>query len=226
MIDIAFIPLRLSMENVGDMRPFFRRYAELTGETFEPEVLAFHAVWWALCTPFILTADLHDPPAHATYFEYIGWYVGILMSAFQVLADMKRLQLDKNPDVKEAQPSRWARIFDVMAARVPQRAADEPYSVREQRNFLELARRMDAFRDLEADYLKDVERLVGRPVRNWKQADEELEKFVLNADSEHDEALIALFYDWCRGQATTFLNGLVDLPLLDRPRQRFAELIV
>ena len=29
MIDLAFIPLRLSMYNVGDTTPFFKRYAEI-----------------------------------------------------------------------------------------------------------------------------------------------------------------------------------------------------
>ena len=225
MIDIAFIPLRLSMSNVGDMRPFFRRYAELTGETYELEVLAFHAVWWGLCTPFILTADLHAPPAHATYFEYIGWYVGACLSMLEVLADMKGLKLDKSPPAKQALPSRWAKIFDVMAARVQQPAADETYAVREQRNFLELARRMDAYRDLETDYLEDVEALIGRPVRDWEEADAELEKFVLAAGPEHDEALITLFHRWSVAQAVTLFDGLVHLPMFDTSWPRLSQLI-
>ena len=225
MIDLAFIPLRLSMYHAGDTKPFFQRYAELTGETYELEVLAFHAVWWGLCTPFILTADLHAPPAHATYFEYIGWYVGALLSMLEVLADMKGMDLSKNYEVKPAKPSRWAQIFDVMAARVPEPSANEPYAVREQRNFLELAKRMDAQRDLEAEYLQDVERLVGHPVGDWQQADAELEKFVQNAGPEHDETLISLFHRWSVAQAVTLFGGLVDLPMFESSWPRLSKLI-
>lgn len=225
MIDLAFIPLRLSMYHAGDIKPFFERYAELTGEVFELEVLAFHAVWWGLCTPFILTADLHAPPAHATYFEYIGWYVGALLSMLEVLADMKGMNLSKHYEVRANEPSRWAQIFDVMAARVPTTSPNEPYAVREQRNFLELAKRMDAHRNLEAEYMRDVERLVGHAVNNWQDADAQLEKFAQSAGPEHDEALISLFHRWSLAQAVTLFGGLVDLPMFESSWPRLSKLI-
>ena len=225
MIDLAFIPLRLSMHNVGDLRPFFKRYAELTGEKFELEVLAFHAVWWGLCTPFILTADLHAPPSTAKYFEYVGWYIGAIMSICEVLADMKGIELDRRYEVTAAQPSRWAQLFDVMAARVPTRAANEAYEILEQRRVWEIAKRMDAHRDVEAEYLQSVSKLLGRPVRNWMHAEEELEKFVLSAGPERDADLIALFYRWSLVQAKTFLDGLVHLPMFDSSWPRLSQLI-
>jgi aminoglycoside phosphotransferase (APT) family kinase protein len=224
MIDLAFMPLRLSMENVGDMKPFFERYTELTGDKPQLEVLTFHAIWWGLCTPFILTADLHSPPAHSTYFEYIGWYIGSMLAAFEVLADMKGLKLDTKYQAKATQPSRWAQIFDVMAAKLPPPAENEPYALQEQRKFMEFARRVDAHRDLEDEYLKGVERLLGRPMDDWRQADKELEKFVLNAGPEHDEALITLFHRWALAQAVTLIDGLAYLPMLYNPFQRFSEI--
>jgi hypothetical protein len=225
MIDLAFIPLRLSMYNVGDTKPFFQRYAEITGEKFELEVLAFHAVWWGLCTPFILTADLHAPTSGAKYFEYIGWYIGSIISQLEVLGDMKGLKLDQSYRPGAPQPSRWAQIFDVMAGRVPPPSANEPYDVLEQRRVWEFARRMDAQRHAEADYLKDVEKLIGRPVRDWSEADEELEKFVLSAGPEHDDALITLFHRWGIAQARVFLEGLVHLPMFDSSWPRFSRIL-
>jgi len=225
MIDLAFIPLRLSMYNAGDTRPFFERYAELTGEKFELEVMAFHAVWWGLCTPFILTADLQAPPSTAKYFEYIGWYIGSIICQLEVLGDMKGLKLDQNYQVKAAQPSRWAQIFEVMAARVPQPAADEPYEILEQRRVWEFAKRMDAHRELEAEYLKDVERLLGRPVHDWMQADAALETFVMSAGPEHDEALITLFHRWAVAQARTLVDGLAHLPMFGSNWPQLSKLI-
>jgi len=225
MIDLAFIPLRLSMHHVGDTRPFFRRYAELTGEKFELDVLAFHAVWWGLCTPFILTADLHDPPAGASYFEYAGWYIGACISMLEVLGDARGLDLGQDVDVGAPQPSRWGRIYEVMAAKLAPPAPDEPYAAQEQRKFLEFAKRMDAHRDMEARYLADVQRLTGRAVGNWLEADAALEKFVLAAGPEHDDELIALFHRWAVIQAKTLLPGLAHLPMFESHWPRFSEII-
>ncbi len=225
MIDIAFIPLRLSMYNAGDIRPFFQRYKELTGETYELDVLAFHAVWWGLCTPFILTADLHAPTAQAKYFEYVGWYIGSIISQLEVLGDARGLTLSQDVAASSARPSRWAQMIDVMAARVPAEVPGEPYDVTEQRKFLEFTRRADAHRDSEAEYFRDVERLIGKPVGDWLEADTELEKFVLAAGPEHDDALIILFHRWAVVQAKTLLPGLAHMPMFDAHWPRLSQLI-
>jgi aminoglycoside phosphotransferase (APT) family kinase protein len=225
MIDLAFIPLRLSMSHVGDMKPFFKRYAEVTGVKFDPAVLTFHTVWWILCTPFILTADLQDPPAHATYFEYVGWYIGAVLTAFMTLANLKGLEFPNKLVAPPAEPSRWGKIFDVMAARVPAPAPNEPYEVTEQRNFLQLAKRMDAQRDIEDLYIQEVVALLQRPIKDWRQADEELEKFVMTAGPEHDETLISLFYRWSWAEATVLVDGLAHLPMLQEPYQKFTDMI-
>lgn len=225
MIDIAFIPLRLSMYNAGDIKPFFRRYAELTGETYELDVLAFHAVWWGLCTPFILTADLHDPPSHATYFEYIGWYIGSIISQLEVLADAKGFDLGQDIAPSVPAPSRWAGLLGVMAAKIPAEQAGEPYAVTEQRKGLELARRLDAHRDIEAEYFREVERITGTVVTDWLAADTVLERFVLAAGPEHDEALIRLFHRWAVTQAKVLFTGLAHFPMFDSHWPRLSRLI-
>lgn len=225
MIDIAFIPLRLSMYNGGDTTPFFRRYAELTGEKFELDVLAFHAVWWGLCTPFILAGGMHEPPPSATYFEYIGWYIGSLVSIFEVLADARGMELSREVAMPEPAPTRWAKLIEVMAARVPPPVADEPYQVTEQRKFLTFAGRVDAYPDVEAGYLRDVERLTGKRVGDWHEADTELEKFVLAAGPEHDEELIRVLHRWAVVQAKVLLPGLAIMPMFDSHWPRLSRLI-
>jgi len=225
MIDVAFVPLRLSMYNAGDTRPFFRRYAQLTGETFELDVLVFHAVWWGLCTPFILTADLHDPPPHANYFEYAGWYIGAILSKMAVLAGAKGLNLPLDCTVPAEQPSRWARMIGAMASRVPVEAPGESYELTEQRKFLEFTRRADAHPHIESEYFADVERLTGKQVSHWLDADAELEKFVLAAGPDRDAELIELFHRWAVRQARTFLPGLAHMPMFDAHWPKFADLI-
>lgn len=225
MIDIAFIPLRLSMYNLSDTRPFLRRYAELTGETYDHHTLTFHAVWWGLCTPFILTGGMHAPRPEATYFEYIGWYLGSIASQFSLLADLKGLDLSFDYTPPPAKPSRWAQVADVMAMRLPPRVPDEPYALSEERNVLELLRRMDAHRDMEAEYLGEVARLTGKPVSDWLEADRELEHFVLSAPPECDDELIALFLRWSVVQLRTLIDGLVPMPMFESNWPRFSRLL-
>ncbi|HMP55492.1 MAG TPA: phosphotransferase [Novosphingobium sp.] len=225
LIDVAFIPLRLSMHNAGDVSPFFRRYAELTGDRLELDVLAFHAVWWGMCTPFILTPDLHAPGPRAKYFEYAGWYMGAIISQMEVLADAKGIDLSNRMDIPPARPSRWAQMIDVMAARLPEADPAEPYAVTEQRKVLTFIQRADGHRDIEAQYFADVEALTGRAVQDWLEADTVLERFVLAAGPEHDEALIRLFHSWAVTQARTFLPGLAHMPMFDSHWPKLSRLV-
>ena len=135
------------------------------------------------------------------------------------------LTLSQAVEVTPPQPSRWAQIFDVMAARVPQAVDGESYAIQEQRKFLAFAKRMDGHRDVEAGYLKDVQRLIGRPVKDWVEADAALEQFVLSAGPEHDDALITLFHRWAVTQAKTFLPGLAHLPMFDSSWPRFSKIL-
>ncbi len=208
MIDVAMIPLRAGFEAMGDIRPFFKRYAELTGDKFEHDVLVYHVVWWMMSNPLIVAADLAAPPSYAAYCDYAGWYTSTLLMALEVLADLKGIKIDRYPD-KAERPSRWAPLFDVMAARLSQPAAGASYELHQQQTFVEFARRVDAHRDIEDEYLKDAERLLGHPVHDWTQADRGLEQFVLSAGPEHDEALIRMFYRWAQAQVNILMKGLI-----------------
>jgi hypothetical protein len=182
-------------------------------------------VWWGLCTPLIVTPNFTTPPAGATYFEYIAWYVSPILGVLLALADLKGLQLDRKYNPGVARPSRWAQIFDVMAAKIPQPQTDEPYAITEQRKFLEFAKRLDAHRDLETEYMKGAAQIIGRPVHDWREADAELEKFVTSAGPEHDDALIHLFYRWALAQAATLIDGINAMSYIHRPFPKFSELL-
>ena len=227
LIDLASIPGRMGAESAGDIKPFFRRYAELTGDTLEPEVVIFHRIWWGVCTPLIVTPNFTAPPAGATYFEYINWYVSPMLGVLLALADLKGIPVDLTPPEVAARPSRWAKIFDVMAARLPAPSANEPYSLTEQRKFIEFARRMDACRDIERAYIAEVAALTGEPSGDWAEADAALERFVLSAGPEHDDTLINLFMRWTKAIAAVLLDGpgYNQVAYLHRPFPRFRELL-
>lgn len=227
LIDLASIPGRMGGEGVADIKPFFKRYAEVSGDTLEPEVVIFHRVWWGVCTPLIVTPNFTAPPASATFFEYINWYISPMLGVLLALADLKGIPVDLTRPEIASRPSRWAKIYDVMAARIPPPAADEPYSVTEQRKFIEFARRMDAYRDVEQSYIDEVAALTGEAASDWQQADAALERFVLAAGPEHDDVLIQLFLRWAVAQAAVLLDGpgYNQVAYLHRPFPRFRELL-
>ena len=149
----------------------------------------------------------------------------MILERLEVLADAKGIELTKEVEVPAPRPSRWAKMIDVMATRVPPADAAEPYDVTEQRKFLTFVQRMDAQSDVEAEYFADVEALTGRAVHDWLEADTVLERFVLAASPEHDEALIRLFHRWAVRQARTFLPGLAHMPMFDAHWPRLSKLI-
>lgn len=227
LIDLASIPGRISGEGGGDASAFFSRYAELTGDTLDPAVIAFHRIWWGLCTPLIVTPNFTRTTPDATYFEYTWWYVSPLLGVLLVLADLKGLEIDLAVPPIPPRPSRWAGIFDVMAARIPAQSSDEPYDVTERRKFIEFARRQDAYHYVEADYIGEVAALTGRPISDWAQADAALEEFVLQAGPEHDDRLIQIFLRWAVTLGGILLDGpgYNEIAYLHRPFPRFSELL-
>lgn len=116
-------------------------------------------------------------------------------------------------------------MIDVMGGRVAAADPAEPYEITERRKFLTFASRMDAYPDVEAEYFAGVEALTGRAVHDWLEADTVLERFVLSAGPEHDEALIRLFHRWAVTQAKVFLPGLAHLPMFDAHWPKLSRLI-
>lgn len=225
LIDLASIPGRIGAEGWDEVAPFFARYAELTGDDLDPAVIMFHRAWWGLCTPLIVAPNLHSPSAEGTFFEYIAWYASPLLGVLLAVSDIMGVDLERGHAIPEERPSRWSGVFDVLARRLPERQADEAYAVTEQRKFVELMRRMDAQRDIEADYIAEASALVGQPLADWRAADAAMERFVEEAGPEHDERLLRLFHRWAQEQAATLIDGINPMYYLHKPFPSFRDLV-
>jgi len=230
MIDVAFAPLRGRLEKMGDMRPFVRRYAELTGARYSADVMNYHAIWWNLITPMIVTPALNNPPIDANFYDYVGWYVVSLHGSFDRLAQVRGLEVEPIPGVDEANGEngvlpRWGEVFDLIKARLPELNADSSYAEAEQHTFLKLARRISLTSHREVKYLAQVSALTGTPVETWQEADRVLEQFVLTAGPEHDDALIRIFHGWCLDQIRNLMFDFVYSPIGRQQAQSFEDLI-
>jgi len=167
---------------------------------------------------------LVTPLPSAAYCDNISWYLGGMVGALEALADLKGVKLDADMPAAVARPSRWSPVFDVLATRFLGTETSGAYELKQYEGLVTLARRLEAQKDVESEYIEEAGKLLGHAVLDWKQADRELEEFVLSAGPEHDEALIQMFYRWCRRQAS-LLEGLVYMPNLTTRLQPFSEII-
>jgi aminoglycoside phosphotransferase (APT) family kinase protein len=94
LVDLASMRTRALSEPLGDLRPAFRLYEDLTGEPIDREALDFHTVQWTLCTPMSTSRIVHDPPPGSDPVLYQEWYVGLGRVALQIVAERMGIDVD------------------------------------------------------------------------------------------------------------------------------------
>jgi len=233
MMDLGGLRMRAINEPMGDIAPFFKRYAELTGRPIDRDALAFQTVCFCISTALIITPSLAQTKAGVDYPEYLSWYIDSLMFALDAIADINGITLKKPAELEPRPQSRWAPIFDGLSSTFGEAdgadAEEQGTSGAYRRG---LARRLTAFalkRDLygaamDEDYVRDVSDYLGRTFADWRDADAALEKFVATAGPEADEPLIQLLYRWCWRQAI-LLDGVVANEMWKLRLQPLSELL-
>jgi aminoglycoside phosphotransferase (APT) family kinase protein len=228
MMDLAGLRMRAIYEPMGDIRPLLQRYRELTGVTLDHDVLGFHTVAWIINTSLAIAPSVAKPKSDVDYPEYVSWYVVSLIFALQALAEVRGLTLPDIPQRTAAAPSRWAPVLELLAEHVDSTAREDGADGHAQhigRASAVFAKSLDAHgTSLDREYLAEVSDLLGTPFDDWREADRQMEAFVLQAGPEHDARLMGIFYRWAWTQATLF-DSLVNNPMLRLPLQPLSELI-
>jgi aminoglycoside phosphotransferase (APT) family kinase protein len=234
MMDLGGLRLRALHEPMGDIRPLFRKYSEISGRRLERNVIGFHTVAFIANNGLAISHAVSSPKPGVDYPEYVSWYILGVLFSLKAIAEVQNVSLVKPPLPRPATPSRWAATFDVLAStfgkgsRDPQQGTDDSTSLHRQtlaQGIADLSRHLDVYRDaLDGEYVADVRRLVGRSIADWKDADCQLEAFVLNAGPEHDAELIDIFYRWSWRQIAP-LRGVITNEMWDLELQPLSDLI-
>lgn len=229
LIDLAALRLRALAESMGDLRPLFDRYRSLTGVQIDRATLGFHSIAWMIAVNLVIAPALATPNAATDYVEYLNWYLNSLLGALRDIAELSGVELEA-PDLSASNPSQWAPALEILSSRLSGQGPcgviiPDDYERSCANRLAEFAQRMDTFgAGYDADYLRDTEAVLGRRLRDWREADRELEAFVVEAGSEHDSALVTLFYRWtCRQAALT--RGRNFHPSLAQSPQPLHELV-
>ena len=220
LMDLGGLRLRAVHEPMGDIRPLFRRYAELTGRAIDGDVLGFHTVAFIANTCLAISPAVGHPQGGVDYPEYVNWYIVALLFSLKAIAEVKGVVLIEPEPQESGKPSRWAGIYDVMDKTFgpgkdsPEEEAEDHTSAAYERSLatalVGFARNGDRFGDrLDKEYVRDVSVLLGREIIDWQTADRELEDFVQAAGGDRDAELLNIFYRWSWSQIH-LLEGVID----------------
>jgi aminoglycoside phosphotransferase (APT) family kinase protein len=234
MMDLGGLRLRALHEPMGDIRPLFRRYAEVSGRNLDARVIGFHTVAFIANNGLAISHAVASPKPDVDYPEYVSWYILGVLFSLKAIAEVHGVRLARPPIPEPEAPSRWGKTFDVLAStfgsEVPDaaRAGEDSTSLHRRalaQSFADYSRRLDVYRSaLDGEYVADVRRLLGEPVADWKEADRLLEAFVLTAGPEHDRELLDIFHRWSWRQIAP-LRGVIKNEMWDLDLQPLSELL-
>lgn len=231
IMDLGGLRLRALHEPMGDIRPLFRRYAELSGRKLDREVVGFHTVAFSANNGLAISHAVHDPKPGVDYPEYVSWYILGVLFTVKAIAEVCGATLTKPAAPAPGPGSRWGGAYDVIAGTFGSEAgtdADDSTTIHRRHladGLAAFGRNLDRLdHALDAEYIASVSRLVGEPITDWREADRLLEAFVWSAGAEHDEALLDIFHRWSWKQIGA-LDGVVHNKMWDLELQPLSEIL-
>jgi aminoglycoside phosphotransferase (APT) family kinase protein len=129
-MDLATLRTRDSIEPFGDLAPAFARYAEVTGEPVDLDVIRYYEVSQLTVTMMLQAPVLRSVDLAADHVTHLTWYVESGRYACDVLGELLG-PFDHEPgadppvDVDGPAPSRHAPAFDQLVASLRAVAASE-----------------------------------------------------------------------------------------------------
>jgi len=212
--DLATLRLRNRLEYVGELNEIYRQYGERSGFVVDPNRLHYHTVIKGVLPPMQMAGNLANPISNMDYYQYSIWNAVWLRIALECIAEMNGWAEETFVPPEEGGGSRSGVVIRALAIDAGDMDTQDEItryrSARQIRN-LKYLQRLDKYQgSLERRYLEDVERITGRELDNWAQADEILEEFVRTASPERDEELLRIFWRQLLGQC--FVLADVDDP--------------
>lgn len=196
--DLGSLLCRDLSEPLGPLAPAIRRYEEKTGETIDREVIDYHAVRFATCTPLAVAPMVARAIPGLDFIQYLSWNVVYARTPIELIG--KRLGVDL-PDLPEpdAPPTRQTPGHDALLGMLQSEPdGGEGFGAYERDRSLRvatyLARAERMGPEIEQANLDDVEALLGRRPPDAATADAALEAFVQQAGPEADADVVPVLH--------------------------------
>lgn len=197
LADLGALRARDLSEPLGDLRPALRRYAEKTGQDLDAAALDFYTIRFGLQTPMAVAAVVRHCPEGTNLAQYLGWYLVYGRVPCELIAHRAGVSIDP-PALPDSPPTRRSYAHDFL---VDVLGGDGPADTYEKDVALRVAqylRRAELYGpQLQSEDLDEVGELLGRRPSTWREADEALEAFVLEAPPDLDGPLARYFVRRC-----------------------------
>jgi hypothetical protein len=197
LVDLANLRLRDRYEPLSDLAEAFRRYAELTGTELDLDVIEYHTVWYAVCSSMSMSRVVNEVPPDGDFTAYLDWYIDFTRFALEIMARFMGVELER-PALPAVVPSPNGRAARALLGSLATLTPDDGFDDYQHDVAVRTARYLETVVDygdrLAADDLDDIAGVLGVRPTDWIEAEARLERFVESAGSEHDAALVALFF--------------------------------
>lgn len=199
MEDLTVWRMRDTIIPFGDFTKIYARYEELTGEKVDLETIKWMHFAATLGNELMFGRAVRDPLPETDLMTYMQWDSETNLHATEALAEFLEVDLPtiEVPEPRDIQTANTHRYLVQMMMRL---RPDEEYVRNEIRRGFRTARHLQRVGEigdaLEAANLDDATRVIGRKLEHWREADAELERFVMadQATGAHDRELLWLFH--------------------------------
>ena len=200
LADLGGLLCRDLGEPLGELAPALRRYAEISGRDVDFDVVRFHGLRFNLCTPLVMAHFVAGAQPEVDHAMYQAWYVVWARAALAGIAELMRVELPEIEayEVPESHRSAaYASLVRQLGDLKAQAEGDEGrlYELDRPLRLALALERADAlgpvFDQIERE---EIAALLGRPVDDLIEANEELEKLVLDSGPDRDEEFLRYFY--------------------------------
>ncbi|HQQ64449.1 MAG TPA: phosphotransferase family protein [Pseudomonadales bacterium] len=210
MADLAGLRTRNLSEPLMDLPRAFQRYEQQSGEAIDHYALDYHTVRFALMTPLPIAALCACPPPRVNLPQYLGWYYLYSMVAIQGIARIENIvltepELPTLPDDPHGlQPSTpfspaYRALHQHLDALHAEAESNNRYELDVTRRTAQYLQRLDAIgADVEHANQQELAALLGTPVNNWLDSQQQLEDKILQGKIHDRTALLDYFYHSCK----------------------------
>ena len=196
MVDLATMGMRNTYEPLGAPLPeLVKYYEEATGEPVDHDAVLFHVLQFSTLGTMQFTGTVARPQPgdpHAVYLQFDLALRRSILLALSTLSGVPLPDLAPLPERTGDNAALVAKLADTLEAIGPLEGMAQSHKG-SALELVEWVARADAFRGaVVASDLADVSDVLGKDFTGWPEAEEALERHVLNAGPEEDEKLIAL----------------------------------
>jgi hypothetical protein len=192
LADLGAMRSRDASEPLGDLSRGYRRYAELTGEPIDADVLHFHTVRFALNTPLAVAPLCADPPPGFNLAQYLSWYLVYGRLPLEVIAEVEGIALDP-PAIPAPSASPFGVAYDVLVSLLEN--AEPSYATDTALRVAQYLREIDGRGAQVATEDRDeLSSLLGHRTRSSLEADAALEARVATAGRDETARILSYLY--------------------------------